>query len=101
MPMELLQALADDELPMELFLTSEAQDRLRILHDAGHIICSFPPAEMAHQGPVRVHMVTPLGHRALRYFGAKGARSKNDDSSEVEERSSAVDYLLRTARRGE
>lgn len=40
-------------------------------------------------------MVTPLGGRkALREFGAKGARGKNDDSSDL---SSAVDYLLRTA----
>jgi len=65
MPMELLQALAGDELPMELFLAPEMQDRLRILRDAGHIICSFPPAWKAQQEPVRVHMVTPLGRKAL------------------------------------
>ena len=100
MPMELLQALADDELPMELFLTPEMQDRLRILHDAGHIICSFPPAWKAHQEPVRVHMVTPLGRKALRYFGAEGARNENDHSSDLEARSSAVDYLLRTVQGG-
>ena len=75
MPMELLQALADDDLPMELFLTPEMQDKLRILHDAGHIICSFPAAERAHQEPVRVHM--SLG-----------------------EQSSAVDHLLRTGHNG-
>ena len=63
MPMELLQSGARrrDDLPMELFLTPEMQDKLRILDDAGHIICSFPAAKRAHQEPVRVHMVTPLG----------------------------------------
>ena len=97
MPMELLQALADDELPVELFLTREVQDKLRILHDAGHIICSFPAAELAHLEPVRVHMVTPLGRKALRYFGAEGARGKIDESPDL---SSAVAYLLRTAQSG-
>ena len=100
MPMELLQALADDDLPMELFLTREREDKLRILHDAGHIICSFPAAERAHQEPVRVHMVTPLGRKALRYFGARGARSRNDDWSCLGEQSSAVDHLLRTGQNG-
>ncbi|MDN8618766.1 hypothetical protein [Variovorax ginsengisoli] len=90
MPMELLQALADDELPVELFLTREVQDKLRILHDAGHIICSFPSAEMAHLEPVRVHMVTPLGRKALRYFGPERVRSKEDDGwSDLLERSGA------------
>jgi hypothetical protein len=90
MPMELLQALADDELPVELFLTREVQDKLRILHDAGHIICSFPAAELAHLEPVRVHMVTPLGRKALRYFGPEQVRSKEDDGwSELLERSGA------------
>ena len=96
MPLELLQALADDELPMELFLTPEVQDKLRILHDAGHIICSFPPAEMAHLKPVRVHMVTALGRKALRYFGPERARLKDDGSSALPDRSSALEYLLRT-----
>ena len=100
MPLELLQALADDELPVELFLTPEVQDKLRILHDAGHIICSFPPAEMAHLKPVRVHMVTPLGHKALRYFGPEGARRRNDYFSRLGEQSSALEYLLRKGPHG-
>ena len=95
MPMELLQALADDELPLELFLTAQVRDKLRILHDTGHIICSFPPAEEAHLKPIRVHMVTPLGRRALRYFGSEEARRRNDDASGLGEQSSAVGYLLR------
>ena len=90
MPMELLQALADDELPMELFLTPEVQDKLRILHDVGHIVCSFPPAEMAHLKPVRVHMVTPLGRKALRYFGPERAPRQEEGSSDSGERSSAL-----------
>lgn len=95
MPLELLQALADDDLPMELLLTPEVQDKLRILHDAGHIICSFPPAEMAHLKPIRVHMVTPLGHKALRFFSPQGARRRNDDASDLAGQSSALAYLLR------
>ena len=90
MPLELLQALADDDLPMALFLTPDVQDKLRILHDAGHIICSFPPAEMAHLEPIRVHMVTPLGRKALRFFSPQGARPRNDDAPGLAEPSSAL-----------
>jgi len=89
MPLELLPALADDELPLELFLTAEVRDKLRILHDAGHIICSFPPAEEAHLKPIRVHMVTPLGHRALRYFGRAEWRGSHDGAPDS--RSSALE----------
>lgn len=94
MPLELLQALADDQLPLELFLTPEVQDKLRILHAAGHIICSFPPAAMAHLKPVRVHMVTPLGRKALRYFGPERGRLKDAGTSDLAERSSTLEYLL-------
>jgi hypothetical protein len=90
MPLELLQALADDDLPMELHLTPDVQDKLRILHDAGHIICSFPPAEMAHLEPIRVYMVTPLGHKALRFFRPPEARRRNDDAAEFAQPSSAL-----------
>jgi hypothetical protein len=61
-------------LPMELFLSPEVEDKLRILHDAGHIICSFPPAAKSNSEPIRVHMVTPLGRKALRYFMPGGNR---------------------------
>lgn len=96
MPLELLQTLTDDELPLELFLAPEVQDKLRILHDAGHIICSFPPADMARSKPVLVHMVTPLGRKALRYFGPKQAHCRNEDSPRREEKSSASAGLRRT-----
>ena len=69
MPLELLQALADAELPIEIFNPSVRKE-LRILHEAGHIICSFPPLGTSQPQPACVHMVTPLGHKALRYFGS-------------------------------
>lgn len=80
MSMELLQALANAELPME-FSNPEVQDRLRILHDAGHIICSFPPRQTTDPQPACVHMVTPLGHKALRYFGPDASRRRDGDSN--------------------
>ena len=70
MPMELLQALADAELPIEI-LNPAVQQELRILHAAGHIICSFPPTGTVQ--PAQVYMVTALGHKALRHFGPKSA----------------------------
>lgn len=75
--MELLQALADADLPIEIF-NPAVQQELRILHQAGHIICSFPPFKTTQPQPARVHMVTALGHKALRYFGpeASGRRSE-------------------------
>jgi hypothetical protein len=72
MPMELLQALADAELPLE-FTNPTVQLELRVLHDAGHIICSFPPARLGEPQPARVEMVTALGHKALRHFGPNSA----------------------------
>ena len=68
MPMELLQALADAEMPVEI-TNPAVQEELKILHDAGHILCSFPPTGTERYHPAHVHMVTPLGHKALRYFG--------------------------------
>jgi len=65
--MDLLQALAHAELPVE-FVDDVMQEELRILHDAGYIICEFPPTG-AHQ-PTRIHRVTALGRRALRHFGS-------------------------------
>ena len=66
MPMELLQALAHAEMPL-VVANLEVQDKLRILHDAGHIICSFSSAGTLP--PACVRLVTALGHRALRHFG--------------------------------
>ena len=42
MPKELLHALADAEMPLEV-VDPVVRDKLRILHDGGHIVCSFPP----------------------------------------------------------
>ena len=67
-PLELLQALADAELPIEI-VNPAVQQELQILHDAGHIICSFPSKEATRPQPACVHMVTALGHKALRHFG--------------------------------
>ena len=75
MPMELLQALADAELPLEI-VDPTVQAELRILHDAGHIICSFPLAGAGRLQPACVHMVTALGHKALRHFGSSTARGR-------------------------
>jgi len=68
MPMELLQALADAEMPLDV-VDPVVQDKLRILHDAGHIVCSFPATGTIQ--PVCVHMVTALGRKALRHFGPR------------------------------
>ncbi|MGO4393469.1 hypothetical protein AB4Z46_19120 [Variovorax sp. M-6] len=73
MPMELLQVLADAELPIEI-LSPAVQQELRILHAAGHIICSFPPTGTVQ--PAQVHMVTALGHKALRHFGPNSASGR-------------------------
>ena len=77
MPLELLQALADAELPIEIVNPSVRQSvspsvhrELRILHEAGHIICSFPPLGTARPQPACVHMVTPpQGAAVLRTGG--------------------------------
>ena len=66
MPMDLLQALAHTEMPVEFINPAEQRD-LRKLHDAGYIICNFPVAGTS--GPVSIHMVTALGRKALRHFG--------------------------------
>ena len=81
MPMKLLQAFADAQLPMELS-NPEAQPKLRILHDAGHIICSFPPRSTTHPAALSfcIHLVTPLGHKALRYFGPDAPGNKGGAS---------------------
>ena len=50
MPLELLQALADAELPIEIVNPSVHRE-LRILHEAGHIICSLPPLGTAGRNP--------------------------------------------------
>src|SRR5437868_12586885 len=70
MSMELLQALADAEMPLEI-VNPAFHDRLKVLHAAGHIICSFPPTGTTQ--PAQVHMVTALGHKALRHFGRAAA----------------------------
>ena len=70
MSMELLQALADAEMPLEI-VNPAVHEELKILHAAGHIICSFPPTGTVQ--PAQVHMVTALGHKALRHFGPHSA----------------------------
>jgi hypothetical protein len=70
MPMDLLQALAHTELPVE-FINPLAQQELQILHDAGYIICEFPRA--GTNEPTCIHMVTALGRKALRHFGRGAA----------------------------
>ena len=68
MSMELLQALADAEMPLEI-VNPRVQQELKVLHHAGYIICSFPAAATGQPQPACVHMVTVLGRRALRCFG--------------------------------
>jgi|KBSMisStaDraftv2_1062788.scaffolds.fasta_scaffold9583735_1 hypothetical protein len=70
MPMDLLHALAHADMPVE-FANPMAQRELRILHDAGHIICSFPRTGAG--GPTCVHRVTALGRKALRHYGTGSA----------------------------
>ena len=65
--MDLLQALAHAERPVE-FVDVAMQEELRILHEAGYIICEFPPAGATE--PTCIHMVTALGRKALRHFGS-------------------------------
>ena len=71
--MDLLQALAHAELPVE-FVQPAMQEELRILQDAGYIICDLPCAGEA--GPTRIHLVTSLGRKALRHFGNPGGHFK-------------------------
>lgn len=66
MSMDLLQALAHAQLPVE-FVEPAMEEELRILQDAGYIICDLPRAGKA--GPTRIHRVTALGRKALRHFG--------------------------------
>lgn len=73
MPMELLPALADADLPLE-FVNPVVQDTLRILHDAGYILCSFPPLKQPRTRGASVHQVTALGNKALRHFGPVAVR---------------------------
>ena len=68
MSMELLQALADAEMPLEI-VNPAVQQKLKVLHQAGFIICSFPAAGTVQPQAACVHMVTVLGDRALRCFG--------------------------------
>jgi hypothetical protein len=68
--MDLLQALAHADMPVE-FVNPAAQAELRILHNAGHIVCSFP--RTGTSGPTCVQMVTALGRKALRHFGRGAA----------------------------
>lgn len=75
MPMQLMQTLADAELPLEI-VNPAVKEELRILHDAGYIICGFPPLALAGTQAVRVDLVTALGLKALRYFGPDPVRSR-------------------------
>ena len=79
-PMELLEALADAELPLEL-VNPAVQEELRVLHDAGYILCSFPPPTNARTRAASVHMVTALGHKALRHFGPVAVRLRGGVSN--------------------
>ena len=72
MPMELLEALANAELPLEL-VNPAVQEELRVLHDAGYIICTFPPPMMARTQAACVHTVTALAR--LRGGGANSRTS--------------------------
>lgn len=73
MSMELLQALDDAEMPLEI-ANPAVHEELKILHAAGRIICSFPPAGTVQ--PAQVHMVTALGRKALRHFARNSASGR-------------------------
>ena len=69
MPMQLLLALADAELPLDV-ADPQAVEKLRILQAAGHVLCEVQgPHGVDSPCAVRVYEVTALGYKALRYFG--------------------------------
>lgn len=76
MPMELLQELANAGMPVEI-MDQEVQGKLRVLHDAGHILCSFPPTGSGN-APACVHMVTSRGLTAFRHFGPGSPRAREN-----------------------
>ncbi|MBB1600835.1 hypothetical protein [Variovorax sp. UMC13] len=67
MPMELLHSLKGKPLPVEL---TDADDieKLRVLHDAGHVDADIPPWTINLQKPAVVLQITPLGLRAMQYL---------------------------------
>lgn len=70
MPMELLEEIADMSLPFEITDRVEVE-KLRVLLAAGHVDAVIPPATHDHaQQPAIVLEITPLGHKALRFFGS-------------------------------
>jgi hypothetical protein len=77
MPMDLLEELADLDLPCEISDRVEV-DKLRVLLAAGHIDAVIPP--VAHdqtQKPAIVLEITPLGRKALRFFGSPARLQRN------------------------
>lgn len=70
MPMELLEELAEMNLPVELVEPAEV-DKLRVLLAAGHVDAVIPPvAQDQSRKPAIVLEITPLGRKALRLFGS-------------------------------
>lgn len=72
MPMELLEELADAELPIKVSNSADI-DKLRILEAAGYVLSDIPrqwhdPDQRESQRPATVYQVGPLGYKALRYF---------------------------------
>lgn len=74
MPMDLLEELADAKLPVRV-TDPFAVDKLRILEAAGYLLSDVPerwrsPDEECPAAAVLG--ITPLGHKALRYFAPHG-----------------------------
>jgi hypothetical protein len=70
MPMELLEELADVDLPFEITDRADVE-KLRVLLAAGHVDAVIPPVTHDHsQNPAIVLEITPLGYKALRFFGS-------------------------------
>ena len=73
MPMNFLEQIATSEMP---YITDDPDEieRLRVLHQAGHVLCQLP--QRSGRGPhcAIVHEVTALGQKMLRHFGSKSRR---------------------------
>lgn len=70
MPMALLEELAEVNFPFEV-ADPEDVDKLRVLLAAGHIDAVIPPvAHDQSRRPAIVLEITPLGRKALRFFGS-------------------------------
>ena len=74
MPMDLLEELADAQLPVRVS-DPLAIDKLRILQAAGYLLSDVPERWHSSDGErpaVAVLGITPLGQKALRYFAPHG-----------------------------